>query len=237
VLDPASLLATAVRRDPAGPLLTYYDDTTGERTELSATTVANWVAKTANLLRDDLDVEAGDSVAVQLPAHWQTGVVLLALWSIGALPTAQPVADGVAVTDETRADAALQAGARDVLALSLRPMNAPLPRPLPGVVDYAAEVLSAGDVLTGTRPSGQADAERAATRAGELGLAASDRLLVTDAVGLSDAVDWLLAPLAVGASVVLCRGADEARLLDRSAQERVTVTLGRSVAGVPRRAG
>ena len=52
---PADLLAAAVRREPAAPLLTHYDDVTGGRVELSATTLANWVAKTANLLQDEFD--------------------------------------------------------------------------------------------------------------------------------------------------------------------------------------
>ena len=46
------LFAAAVAADPTRPLLTYYDDATGERTELSGTSLANWVAKTANLLVD-----------------------------------------------------------------------------------------------------------------------------------------------------------------------------------------
>src|SRR5690606_31992912 len=33
----------------ARPLITFYDDATGERIELSGVTTANWVAKTANL--------------------------------------------------------------------------------------------------------------------------------------------------------------------------------------------
>ncbi|HZB48967.1 MAG TPA: TIGR03089 family protein, partial [Mycobacteriales bacterium] len=66
---PDALLAAALAGDRAGPLLTFYDDATGERTELSTTTVANWVAKTANLLRDDVGAAPGDRVAVLLPAH------------------------------------------------------------------------------------------------------------------------------------------------------------------------
>ncbi len=81
---PDALLAAALRRDPAGPLLTFYDDATGERTELSATTLANWVAKTANLLQDEFDVTGGSTVAVALPVHWQTAAVLLGVWSCGA---------------------------------------------------------------------------------------------------------------------------------------------------------
>ena len=56
---PTHLLDAALRRDPARPLITFYDDATDERTELSVTTFANWVAKTANLARDDLGLEPG----------------------------------------------------------------------------------------------------------------------------------------------------------------------------------
>lgn len=231
--DPGSLLAAARRRDLAGPLLTFYDDGTGERTELSAATLSNWVAKTANLLRDDLDVAVGEPATVLLPAHWQTAVVLLALWSIGAAPTAEHLG-GLLVVDEKRIGAALRTPAREVLGLSLRPFNARLAQAPPGVVDYAAEVLAAGDVLVGAEPSGQAEAGLAGVRAAELGLVAGDRVLVTDATGLADATDWLLAPLSAGASVVLCRHADAELLPGRAAQERVTFTLGRTVPGLRR---
>src|SRR4051794_6012094 len=81
---PAALLDVARHLDPARPLVTYYDDATGERVELSATTLANWVAKTANLLHDEFDVGPGSTVAVALPVHWQTTAVLLGAWSCGA---------------------------------------------------------------------------------------------------------------------------------------------------------
>ena len=64
ILDP--LMAA----NPAGPRITYYDDATGERIELSTATLANWAAKTANLLRDELGAGPGSRVAVLLPAHW-----------------------------------------------------------------------------------------------------------------------------------------------------------------------
>jgi len=41
---------TIIARDASLPLMTFYDDATGERTELSGATLANWVSKTANLL-------------------------------------------------------------------------------------------------------------------------------------------------------------------------------------------
>ncbi|MBJ7464797.1 MAG: TIGR03089 family protein, partial [Mycolicibacterium sp.] len=80
----AALLDPLLKRDPVGPRITYYDDATGERIEVSTVTLANWAAKTANLLRDELGAGPGSRVAVLLPAHWQTAAVLLGAWWIGA---------------------------------------------------------------------------------------------------------------------------------------------------------
>src|SRR3954466_3932844 len=79
----AELLAEALRVDPAGPFLTFYDDATGERIELSLTSLDNWVAKTANLLVDELDLEPGEPVVVHLPPHRQAAVVQLAIGVAG----------------------------------------------------------------------------------------------------------------------------------------------------------
>ena len=65
------------------PLLTYYDDATGERTELSAHALGGWAARTAGLLRSGCGLETGDRAAVLLPPHWQTAAVLLGAWSVG----------------------------------------------------------------------------------------------------------------------------------------------------------
>ncbi len=235
---PPALLATALRRDPAGPLITYYDDAAGERTEVSATTFANWVAKTANLLRDELDVEAGSPVCVLLPAHWQTAVVLFALWSLGASPATAAAGVDLVITGEASLpaarQAALQAGAGHVLALSLRPMNRPLREHTAGVVDYAAEVLSAGDDFAVIEPTGHDAAAAARLRAAQVGLSAGERVLVSQAVGVPDVVDWLLMPLAAPASIVLCGNADLQQLGRRATDERVTATLGLTVEGVRR---
>jgi len=272
---PAALLAHALRRDPSGPLITYYDDATGERTELSATTLANWVAKTANLLVDDLDIEPGSRVAVLLPAHWQHAVVLLACWRVGACITrnpaeadllvstpdvsstalpGDPVIDDSSTDDETAdvAAAADLAAARalqpPLLALSLLPMNRPCPGLPPGAVDYAAEVLAHGDSYTGPVPDPEAVAldarhgtftyaalaTHAAARAGELGLQAGDRLLAVDRQPFLPVTDWLLAPLAAGASIVLCRNPEHRALAHRAEIEQVTATLGADVEGVRR---
>lgn len=86
---PADLLRSALAADPARPMVTFYDDATGERVELSVATFANWVAKTANLLQGDLAAEPGDRLALLLPAHWQSAVWLLACSSVGVVADVQ----------------------------------------------------------------------------------------------------------------------------------------------------
>jgi len=231
---PSALLAAALSRDPSGPLITYYDDESSERTELSAATFANWVAKTANLLRDELDVEPGERVCLLLPAHWQTAVVLLAVWSLGAVPAMTPADADVIVADEPALATALDSGAREVLGLSLAPMNGGLTSVRAGVVDYAAEVLSAGDEFSVIEPAGQTEAAAASMWAKRVGLTSDDRVLVADTPGVAGAIDWLLTPLAAQASIVLCHNADPGQLPRRVADERVTATLGVTVEGVRR---
>src|SRR6478735_3151985 len=77
------VLSGLLARDAGRPLVTFYDDATGERTELSVTTYANWVAKTASLLDEELELEAGDRLLVDLPPHWLGTVVLGAAWTVG----------------------------------------------------------------------------------------------------------------------------------------------------------
>jgi uncharacterized protein (TIGR03089 family) len=243
------LLAAALRRDPAGPLVTFYDDRTGERVELSASTLDNWVAKTANLLCDGAGLGQGDRAAVLLPPHWQTAAVLLGCWAAGLAVATEAVGADVTFAAADRADEALGTGAADVYLLSLAPLGARLREVPPGAQDYAAEVPGYGDHFPGGRvtpvtpalyagaaETGHADAVAAATaRAAELGLGPGGRLLVVGSPR-TGALDWLLAPLAAGASVVLVRGADPAALPRRAADERITATLGADVPGV-RRAG
>ena len=71
----------------ADPLVTYYDLGTGERTELSAVTVTNWVNKTCHLLVDEYGLDLGDLVQLDVarthPGHWVTVCLELACWSLG----------------------------------------------------------------------------------------------------------------------------------------------------------
>src|SRR5215211_7667214 len=83
----AAVLARELRADAGHPLVTFYDDSTGERVELSVATYANWVAKTASLLQDELGLVHGDRLRVDLPTHWLAPVWLGAAWSLGLIVT------------------------------------------------------------------------------------------------------------------------------------------------------
>ena len=76
-------MARELNRDGSRPFITWYDAASGARVELSVATTANWVAKTAGYLADELVIEPGDAVAVDPSLHWITAVLLLATWTIG----------------------------------------------------------------------------------------------------------------------------------------------------------
>ncbi|MFI9720697.1 TIGR03089 family protein [Streptomyces sp. NPDC052396] len=241
---PADLLRSALAADPSRPLVTFYDDATGERVELSVATFANWVAKTANLLQDDLAAEPGDRLALLLPAHWQTAVWLLACSSTGvaAAVDGDPAAAGLVVSGPDTLEAA-RACSGERVALALRPLGGRFPQPPEGFADYAVEVPSQGDRFTPYAPvdpdapaltvgglelTGAQLVDRARQDALRLGLQPGSRLLsglpYQDWDGLSAG---LFAPLAAGASVVLCRNLDRLPadgLAKRLESERVTVT-------------
>lgn len=225
-------------RTGSGPLITFYDDATGERIELSGITAANWAAKAANLLRDECDVEPGARVAVLLPAHWQTAAVLLAVWWCGAEVAPDPADADLVLCDAPRLDTALAATpSGGVVALSLDAFGKGLPDLPPGVIDFATEVRLHGDdfvpwapvpdtapALAGASVADVLAASRA--RAAELGLTAADRVLSTQDWDTAETLrDGLLAVLAAGASLVQCRNADPAALDRRAATERVTRRL------------
>ncbi len=223
----ARVFADAIAPDPTRPLLTWYDDATGERTELSGATLANWAAKTANLLVDELALGPGDTAALLLPPHWQTAAVLLGCWSAGLTVVDTPGAVNVIFVAPDRVAEADTWSAGDRYALALHPFALPLREVPAGFADYVTEVRAHGDHFGAYPPGGPAHATlraRATARAAELGIASGDRVLV-DVDRYPDPIDWLLAPLAAGASLVLCAHPDPARLPDRRAAEKVTLPL------------
>lgn len=145
-----AVIAALVHTDTSRPLVTFYDDATGERIELSVATYVNWVNKTAGLVRDELDIEPGALVLVDLPTHWLGPVWLGAGWTLGLCVTAdRSLAEeaDLVVCGPERVDAyADLADSRAVVALSLRPLGGRFLKPLPsGVTDYGAGVLAHPD--------------------------------------------------------------------------------------------
>jgi uncharacterized protein (TIGR03089 family) len=239
---PADLLRSALSTDPGRPLVTFYDDATGERVELSVATFANWVAKTANLLQGDLGAEPGDRVAVLLPAHWQTAVWLVACSSVGVVADlgGDAAAADVVVSGPDSLEAALACGGERV-ALALRPLGGRFPTVPAGFVDYAVEVPGQGDrfqayapvgagepavVVGGVELSGGEVVERALADAGRFD---GDRVLSGLSYDTWEGLSaGLYAPLAAGGSVVLCRHLGllgEEGLASRVVSERVSFTV------------
>lgn len=234
-----ALLRALVASDPGRPRLTWYDDaagpTRGERIELSARVLANWVAKAANLLVDELDVEPGDRLLIDLPPHWRAAYWVLAAWSVGA-EVVVGVDDGrgarVVVTDDPAAVAA--GSAETVVAVTLPALarawaGAALPD---GVVDEAATLTGQPDLFDPEDPPGDAVALLAddvlmtyagllaAARTASAGWPTQARVLVS--TGAADAVAGLLAPLTVDGSIVLVRDPDPSLADERRVAERVT---------------
>ena len=83
----SEVLTRQLRSDAGRPLITFYDDASGERVELSVTTYANWVAKAASLLAEEHDLERGQRLCVDLPPHWLGAVFLGAAWTVGLVVT------------------------------------------------------------------------------------------------------------------------------------------------------
>ena len=234
---PYDLLRAELARDGSRPFVTFYDDATGERVELSVATFDNWVAKTAGLLRDGLAAQPGDRLALLLPPHWQALVWACAGWAVGTTvlldPDAAASADVAVAGPDSVADAT---AAPEVIALSLRPLGGRFTEPLPsGVQDYAVEVPAYPDRLvpyaappdddraleSAGSPSSYGDLVAAAeNRASAIGAEPGSRLLVP-AADLAGALrDALLVPLVIGGSAVLVRNEDPSKRESRMAAER-----------------
>jgi uncharacterized protein (TIGR03089 family) len=224
--------AAAVAADPARPLLTWYDDATGERTELSGATLANWVAKTANLLTDGCGLGAGSTAAVQTPPHWQTAALLLGVWTAGIAVSSPSAAGDAASVDVAFVLPGQPATAPDTFAVGLHPFALPVRDLAPGVQDWVSSARVHGDFFGGPLPSGDSPAldsltqaelvALASARAVALGIVPGSRILI-DVDAHPDLVDWLVAPVVAGCTLVACAHADPSTLDKRAAVERAIV--------------
>jgi uncharacterized protein (TIGR03089 family) len=150
----AEIIESERRRDGGRPLVTWYDDTTGERVELSVATYANWVAKTASLLVEEHDLARGDVLRVDLPVHWLGSVFLGAAWTVGLVVTQDDDDPDAVVTGPDGLDRwAPYATDLPVLACSLLPMGVRFADPLPpGVHDVGVDVWSQPDAFVSYDP-------------------------------------------------------------------------------------
>lgn len=236
------LLAAELRREPGRPLVTFYDESTGERVELSVTTYANWVAKAGSMLVDEHGLERGDVLLLDLPAHWLGPVFLGAAWTAG-LAVAFPSSDAdpsVVVCGPAGLPAwADRAAELPVLACSLLPMGVRFADPVPpGVHDVGLEVWGQPDAFTPYDPPGGDDValvDGSVTQAELFGSPAAGsprtatgggRLLLTANPASPPGVAALTGPLATSGSVVLVTGAGPDRLDAIAEAERVTHRYG-----------
>ncbi|WP_375496650.1 TIGR03089 family protein [uncultured Jatrophihabitans sp.] len=240
-LTPERRFAELVATEGSRPFVTYYNEATGERSELSVRSLANWVAKTHHLLTDELGLGVGSTALVALPAHWISVPILLGCLTAGLALTDEPDADVAFVSEHTAPDAA---GVLDVYAVataSVAPMAAAQgfrgAEPA-DTQDYVVAVRPQGDAWAGVAmPAGPDDpclpglargaaVDAAAARADELGLADGGRLLSTrDWTSPADWVDAVLTPLVVGGSLVIVRNAGDDVIDRRVQQERATALL------------
>lgn len=226
-MTPFAALTERMRRDPASPMLTYRDLATGERMELSAASLGNAIAKTAGMLRDDLDAEPGAIIGVHLPLHWQRVVWLGACAATSTLfaPEADPDDCDVLVID--RARLGLVGSAREDVLVSLAPFGLPDGADVPpGVIDAAVAMRGHPDSFIPWQPTPESTPllrtpegdlshgdlmERAAEALSRRLLGTGARFAIIDPEPQADLLA-LAGPLACGGSVVLVTKPDSGDL-------------------------
>lgn len=231
---PEALFHAMRAADSARPVVTFYDRLSGERAELSAASLGNWVAKTHFLLTDELGLGRDDAAYVELPVHWMALALWFGVFSAGLSVTEDAAAADVAFADvESLANAA---PAAEVYAVALLPWGRGFDEPPGGTTDYVSAVRVQPDAWASVlRPGtatdvalvGMSRAElmhAARERALELGLGASARVLVTDRHEASLSLLDVVAVFSVNGSLVLVRHAGSQVDDELIAQEQITAT-------------
>jgi uncharacterized protein (TIGR03089 family) len=228
-----TLLDTALRHQPGRPLITAYDEATGARTELSVTTYANWVAKTANLLTEEYFLDEGEVIRLALPVHW-LGPVFVGAALLAGLGTTTDAGRPVVLSVSGPAGVE-NPGSTPTLACSLTPFATPLGNDLPpGADDYGKMWPGQSDVYVGASPlpdspatlvDGEfvSQAELIATAARH---STAGARILTDA-NLTEPIHQLLllGALAAGGSVVSVATPQDADWATRYSAERPTAVV------------
>jgi uncharacterized protein (TIGR03089 family) len=200
--------------DPQRPFITTNFTDTG-RIELSVTTFLNGAAKSANALRDVIDIESGTAVQVDLGWSWQQAV-----WQAGALISGN---DLVTQNPEVRIVPAGQSeatGSGDVFGISLDSWGRPQGRE----GEITAEVLGQPDGWMYPEFFGrQQDVIESAHQWGlERGVGLGARIGIDTRNTEPTIFIPFLLPLVFGGSIVLSDNLDE-HLVE---QEQITCVLG-----------
>lgn len=167
-----SQLLTQMRLvDPASPRLVWHG--AKGRIELSGRVFDNWVAKTSNLLVDELDATPATSVELDLPPHWKSLAIAFACWQVGS-SVVLPDGESPAKADILMTARSVPAVAPPhlLVCVALGSLAFRWDDDLPaGAVDFAAEVRSHGDVFFATADE---DDARALVHAGGTSFTAAD---------------------------------------------------------------
>ncbi|WP_041479115.1 TIGR03089 family protein [Corynebacterium ulcerans] len=222
------LLRTILSSDPATPRLTVYNESTGARLDFSAQTLDNWAAKVANMLREELDLEQGSLISLDLPASWQCVAIVLGAMAAGIDVEFCPIeqAQGaVAFIDSERIDAS-PTFSGDVVLVTQDPFGRGVVECggiVPdGMIDFGPTVRFYGDQFfePGTRIEESVDKQALAA------IAPGARALSTGWTTLTEMERTVLAPLAaVGSAVVVTGVASDQRLDAIGRAEKATIRL------------
>lgn len=231
----SAVLDQQLRHEPGRPLITFYDQSTGERVELSVTTYANWVAKAASLLVEEHDLESGDRIRLDLPIHWLGPVFLGAAWAAGLTVSDSDDPDVVICGPDTLPRWAPRASQRPVLACALLPLGVRFAGDVPpGVHDVGIDIWSQPDSFIPYDPPGPGTAALeyagdvvtqhamwSAAAAGSL-LTGGGRLLSVANPASPPDIATFTEPLISNGSLILVAHADQQHLEATYAAERAT---------------
>ena len=245
----AALLGPLLAGDPHRPRLIWHG---AGRTELSTASLANWSAKTAGFLVDELGGRPGGTVVWRVRRSWQGVPLLLGSWWAGMVVTdlydeaaeSRALAAFIDDDDDSRAD--------EVIVASSHPFGLADGEIAEYAQHVADAVLPQADRFSPRGPAPGADSPAVVTGAGsstvqqmlDLAAAASvrigtaGRVLSTADLTLPDRVAAaLLGALAADGSLIQVTrqaAAQAAHLARIAADEGATVTFGCDIEGLPR---
>lgn len=244
----ATLLRPLLIADSGRPRITWYG---AGRTELSTASLANWSAKVAGLLVDELGGTTGNVVTVRTTPSWQTVPLLLGAWWAGMTVTDEDDPTAVAAFVDQGDDAA----ADEVFVVSGHPLGAPSTGVQDHQRDFSGAVLPQGDRFTPWGPGPDPEMPAVLTATGMTSVAELLEQAVESAAAIGQggrvfSVLDLTLPLGVTAGMLGALAADgslvqigpgfpdgtdlTARRAAVAGDERATVTLGADVPGLRR---